>query len=272
MNANPTILRMLQNLPDGYGKDPHAISGITLDGTGYASIEGNTLWVSTPTSSTGISLGASTASNVASVMPSGVVATVLQNGASELLLMDGPSTLPATVQIATSPLWMLLATLARMKENRRRSLLSQVAQLNVRIATGEWADWWGAAVGVDRLAGEPDPLYVLRLVGMTLEPNVNNVAMEQLLDSLGYSSSVTDTTPGTFQVSAAFPANPPYGYLYTQAQITEIIDRIKAAGTQAVLDWLAAVTDAMTLSDSVSVTTDGLATADTSLAGECTSA
>lgn len=256
---NAVIERLLTYIPSGYDKQAHDVPALSLSGNGNITLNDLTLYVSSASTSA-IDLHAQTVSQVAAQLPPGVTGTVFQDGPAELLLWPNgygnPQTgmLPVTLTIATSPLWQLLATFARAFTERRRNLQNAVNQINVRAAVGMWLDWWGASLGIPRVAGEPDTLYVRRLVGMTLQPHVNNAAIEQLAASLGYALNITDSSPGRFQADINFPANPSGGFIYSQSQIASIINQVKAAGVIAIVNFLAALNDGMGLSDNVLVT------------------
>lgn len=253
---NSIIQRLLQYYPDAYDKEPHDVPAIALSGSGTFSLNDLTLYVTGTTSAT-IDLHAQKASQIVSLMPSGVTATLLQDGPTELLLYTGQGNIPDTLTIATSPLWQIFASISRVFTGRRRSFQNTFNQINMRASVGMWLDFWGESLGVPRLAGEPDQLYVTRVIGTTLEPNVNNVAIEQLFLNLGYNASVTDIGKKTFKVDLDFPTVIPNGFIYSQGQIAQIANQVKAAGTIAIINFLEAITDSMSLSDSVSATSPG---------------
>ncbi len=256
---NASIGRMLKYVPSGIPQAPDDVPALSISSGASLTLSDLTLYVSTGTEAATIDLHGQLVSQVAAQLPSGVTGTVLQDGPAELLLWpDGygepPSgSSPATLTIAGSPLWQMLAVFSRTLENRRRYLQSSVQQINVRAAVGMWLDWWGASFGVTRHASEPDPLYATRIVGTTLAPNVNNVAIEQLFAALGYGATITDTSPGNFTADFTFPANPPSGFYYSQSQLANILDTVKAAGVIALVNFLAALEDSFSISDSATV-------------------
>lgn len=270
---------MLQYIPAGIGVDPGDVPSLGISGTCSIVLDNLTLYCATPTQSVAIDLHGRLASQVAAALPSGVAGAVQQDGPAELLLWpdglgDPPSgNAPATFTLAQAPLWQLLAAFARALEGRRRDLHSAVAQINVRAAVGMWLDWWAASLGVERHTGEPDALFAARIVGTTLAPNINGVAIEQLFAALGYGASISDQSPGQFSASFTFPAHPPAGYIYSQAQLAAILNDAKAAGVVALVNFLASLADSMSLSDTVTASAPvGYAVSDKSLSDESTSA
>jgi hypothetical protein len=280
--VNAAIARMLAHIPVGAGHDPDAMPALLLEasGEGSAALSDLALYLSAAPAYSAAVLGvyATTANpqgvaidlhglsvqQVAGLVPPGITATVLRDGPAELLLWPGQTggvqagPLPVTLSLATAPLWQLLAVFARSLESRRRNLQSAIAQINIRSAVGMWLDWWAASLGITRHAGEPDSLFAARLVGTTLEPRVNNVAIEQLFAALGYTVTAADTGPGQAGVNVTYPTNPPAGFVYSQAQIAAIVGQVKAVGVQAVVNFLSAFSDAIGLGpDAATATTPG---------------
>lgn len=270
---NSVIQRLLSYYPDGYDKQPYDVPALTIQSRGASSftLSDLTLYINQAKSysatilgvysdnvnpiSAVIDLHGLTISEVAKEMPDGITATVLHDGPAELLLSQyNEGYLPTTLTIATSPLWQIFASISRVLTSRRRSAQNQINQINARVSVGTWLDFWGESLGTPRLAGEPDQLYVTRLVGTTLEPNVNNVAIEQLFLNLGYTGSVADVGNKTFKVNLDFLTVVPSGFIYTQSQLAQIANQVKAAGTVAIINFLEAISDSMALSDSVTAT------------------
>ena len=276
---NASIGRMLKYVPSGIPQAPDDVPALSISSGASLTLSDLTLYVSTGTEAATIDLHGQLVSQVSAQLPSGITGTVLQDGPAELLLWpDGygepPSgSSPATLMIAQAPIWQVLGVFSRTLESRRRYRRSSVQQINVRAAVGMWLDWWGASMGVPRHAGEPDSLYATRIVWTVLEPNVNNVAIEQLFAALGYGATITDTSPGNFTADFTFPSNPPSGFYYSQGQLADILDTVKAAGVVALVNFLAALEDSASLSDSIAATSPGgFAVSDVSLSDECTSA
>lgn len=253
---NARIARMLTHIPQGADVTPHDVPSLSLSGYGTVALTDLTLFVTNTTTNRGsaIDLHHTSVAAVVQQIPAGIPATVIQDGPAELLLLANPAVaLPATLTIATNPLWQVLAAISRALTTQARSQSGLAAQLNARGATGMALDEWAASLGVARHAGEPDDLFILRLVGQTLNPAVNNTAIANLLNALGYPSTVTDTSPGNFEVDIEFPTYLPQGFSYTQAQLAAIVGDAKALGMIAVVNFLNELTETASVTDSVTV-------------------
>ena len=192
-----------------------------------------------------------------SVLSTAVQPTVLQNGIAGLLSLPNGATsayLPTTLQIPSNPLYFIIGMMARMLESRRRSAQSQAAQVNLQAAIAAQLDWWGANLGLSRYQGEPDTLYAQRITAMRFRPVINGIALENLLETLGYTASITDAAYGSFDVNIAVPTSPPQGFIYSLTQLQDVISKTKAATVYALVEAQATLADSMTVTDSVSAT------------------
>ncbi len=198
-----------------------------------------TLYVTGASAAT-IDLHGQTVAQVATKMLTGITATMTKDGPAELLLWPlGYSTpqsdaLPAALTIATNPLWQVLAAISREKTTERRNVRQTMGYINLRAAVGMWLDWWAASLGISRYPSEPGSLFILRLIGITLQSNVNNAAMEQLAATLGYQGTISDYSRGEISVTySPLPSWPP-GFVYSTSQIFGILSQMKAAGIKIV--------------------------------------
>lgn len=249
--------RFMVNIPSGYDKDAHETPALQLTGSGNVAMDGDILYVASGNEAATIDLHGESVASVVSQLPSGITATKLTDGMAELLLLPYQSasgTLPLTMSLPTNNLWFIVGAMARSKESRRRSLINQVAQINAAAATGRLLDWWGATLGVERFAGEPDSLFAQRIMAMKFSPNVNNVALENLFQTLGYRTQVTDTGNGEFSVNVTLPSSPPSGFFYTTSQLQSAMNLAKAAGVIASVILQGILGDTITVSDSLSYT------------------
>ena len=247
------------HVPSGYDKQSHETPSLALNGTGNVAIQGDRLYISTSSENVTIDLHNQKVSSIISQLPSGVTGTVIQDGMAELLMLPyqyDNAALPVTLEIATNALWFIIGAMARNLESRKRSLLNQVSQINLTNSTSRILDWWGATLGVERLSEEPDILYAQRINSLKFEPNVNNIAIENILEKLGYTTTVTDTSYGTFNVTVNLPTSPPNGFYYTTSQISDTISVIKAAGVLANIILQGTLSDTIHISDSVSSVTN----------------
>ncbi len=259
---NTYIRRMLTHVPQGADISPNDAPSLGLAGIGTLALTDLTLYVTNTTTNSGtaIDLHNSSTAAVAQQIPSGITATVLQDGPAELLLAANPTlALPTTLTIATAPLWMMLGAFSRALTTLDRADAHLAAEVNVRGATGFALDEWAASLGIPRHAGEPDSLFILRLVGQTLHPAANNRAIEHLLQTLGYPSTVTDTTPYHFTADVQMPTNPPQGFIYSQAQVASVIGDMKAAGMIALVNFVNSLIDNISFTDSAAASTTAVA-------------
>lgn len=246
--------RLMVNIPSGYDKDAHEKPALQLTGTGNLAIDGDILYVSTSSATKTIDLHGESVSSLVSQFPSGITVTVLQDGMAELLMLpyqSQASALPATLSLPANALWFIIGAMARSKESRKRSLLSQVAQINVAQAMGRILDWWGATLDVERYAGEPDSLFAQRMVSLKFAPNVNNIAIENILSKLGYMAVVDDGEPGTFSVDVTLPTSVSSGFSYTLENIQDTLQIAKAGGILATVVLQGLLSDTVTATDAL---------------------
>lgn len=256
---NPFISRLLVHIPSGYSPDPQLIPSFTINGTGSLSLTGETLYLTVGSNSYTFDLYNLSVSQLVAEINAVTPTTLFQDGIVELIdLMNGQTNLPlpATVCLPSNELYFLLGMEARILEGRLRSANTQVAQINLQAAQTRIINWWGASTGIPRYQGEPDVLYAQRITGMRFRPTQNNYSIQRLLKTLGYSASVTDTTPGQFIVRIQLPNSPPQGWTYSLAQIADIVNQVKSATYQASISVNAPLSDAIEISDSITSSTN----------------
>ncbi len=191
------------------------------------------------------------------MLSTAVQPTVLQNGIAGLLSLPNGATsayLPATLQIPSNPFYFIIGMMARMLESRRRSAQAQAAQVNPQAAIAAQLDWQGANLGLPRYQGEPDSLYSQRITAMRFRPVQNGIALENLLATLGYTAAITDAAYGSFDVNITIPTAPPQGFIYSLAQLQDVISKTKAAAVYALVEAHATLADSIIVTDSVSAT------------------
>jgi hypothetical protein len=94
----------------------------------------------------------------------------------------------------TSVLWRIIRPIALCFDLWGDDLDLATQQLDVRLASGRWLDWWGILYGVPRTASETDDAYRLRITWEVMAPRCNNTAMEIILkEALGYDSVISDS-------------------------------------------------------------------------------
>lgn len=260
-SLNAILQQMLTAIPTGVGLDADAVPSLTITGTGVVVLNDLTLYVTNTANATTavLDLHNSLVSALIPQLPSGLTGTLAQDGMAELLtLATGSQALPVTLPIATNPLWQALAPISRALTTVSRAQAQTAGMLNPRAASGIWLDVWAATLGVTRHAGEPDALFLLRMAGQTLNPVVNNVAIANLLGTLGYPSTVTNTAPYTFTADITYPTTSPAGFVYTQAQLAAIIGDIQALGVTAVINFLNALSESAGATDALTIASSAL--------------
>ena len=251
---NARLQALLTGLPSGIGVNAQAVPSLALTGTGGVVLNDLTLYVTSTADNTSatIDLHNTTVAALVPQLPTGVTGTVAQDGMAELLICPTDhAPLPTTLTIATNPLWQWLGAISRALTTQSRSQAQVAGMLNPRAASGIWLDVWAATLGVTRHAGEPDSLFLIRMAGQTLEPVVNNTAIASLLGSLGYPTTVGDTAPWQFTANIAYPTYLPSGFAYTQTQLAAIVADVQALGVQAIVNFLQALSDGVTVADTV---------------------
>lgn len=271
---NTYVQSLLAHIPGGYSHDPLTVPSLSIGGEGSASIVGDMLYITSNNAAYTFDLhGLSVAQLAAQIAKSGITyfiggidgsmlstaitTKVLQGGMADMLtLPDGQSSsyLPTTLVLPSNPLYYYVGMTARMLESCKRSLEVQAAQINLQASTGRILDFWGASVGIPRYTGEPDSLYAQRMAAIKFSPNVNNVAIEQILASLGYKAVVLDSVYGAFTASVTIPISPPSGFGYTLTQLQEVLEMVKAAGIFASIFAQGNLADTTASTDSLAYT------------------
>jgi len=239
---NPFISRLVTNIPGGLPVPTDTFSALSLAGSGSVSLSGNTLYMTVGATSAAFDLYGLTVTQLADQINAqfGVVATSAATvGLAELLTLPNQvasSPLPVSLSLPSDPTDAVLGMMGRLLEGNKRFANAEAAQVNLQAALTRCADWWGASVGIPRFQGEPDAMYMQRLVAMRFGPTQNNFAIQKLFATLGYKAAVYDVSPGTFNVQAS-RAGSSTGYAYTTGQMLQILNRVKSAGYQATLDY-----------------------------------
>ncbi len=250
---NDTFTRLLANVP-GVDKSANAVNSLALNGVGTVSLQNNMLYITSGSASKTIDLNGITVSQMVSQLPNGITVTLYQDGMAELLMLPYQATnatLPVTLEIATSPTWLVTETLARLFDANRQSLAEQSAQLNLPAAMSRILDWWGASMNVPRMAAEPDPYYVNRIIGLKFRANVNNMAIDQFFETLGYTSQTVDTAPSQFSTTVQMPLSKPTSFVADSTYFTPAINSLKAAGVIGTIILQYALSDALSTSESI---------------------
>lgn len=180
--------------------------------------------------------------------------SVAYGSLSALALIDGTYTSTCTVPIFTSPLWAVLRTISQSLKQMRSDGTQALFQAIPNTAVGIWLDELGTLYGVTREPGEPDQLYAVRVFDFSLEIRLNNIAIEKILNDLGYPSTVVDTPPHAFKVNVTLPSVAPQGFVYSVAGLSDLVDKLRADGVQATIVLDGTLQDTVHISDSLSIT------------------
>jgi len=100
-----------------------------------------------------------------------------------------------TIDRFTSLNYALLSTFSLFLIENQKIAKAALAQTDLRVTTGQWADFWGHLLGVDRTSSDigNDILYKKRILREAIYPKSNNFALADLVTSItGRDSSVVD--------------------------------------------------------------------------------
>lgn len=108
---------------------------------------------------------------------------------SATCLIEGSTSLDnsATIwEIFTSSNYQVLNPFALELSKNQKLLKNAIAQINLRLSSGKWQDFWGHLLGIDRYTSEllDDLSYKTRIQNDLTFPKVNNIALEILLSSV----------------------------------------------------------------------------------------
>lgn len=248
--------RYISQLSPVFSRDPQAFNALSVTGSGYLSIDNDTLTLSTGSTQTTYALGNFTVSTLAQALTSaGLPTMVVQNGGlSASVLLDGGGGAPITLQGFSAPNYLLFKAAAYTLDQAQQTVQASAQQLNPRTASGMWLEFAGEALGVTRVEGEPDSLYAERMLGIRFGHNVNNIALQNFFSRMGYTTQVTDTDPGAFSVDVTLPTAPPQGFTYTTTQLQDALSLLKASGTIATILLQGLAQDAILISDAANAT------------------
>lgn len=248
---------ILNNLHPAINKDAQMISALTITGTNTVAIIQNDMLQLTGPSSVQYNLRSYTLGSLATAInaQSGFTATVTSSSAlSAAVLLDGTYTSGNSIPMFTSFLWQILKPVALAMIDALGAINSALLEEVMNTADGTWLDSFGELFGVYRQNGEPDQLYAIRVFDFSIAPRVNNMAIQKTLQDLGYTTTVVDAGPSSFNVNVTLPTSPPQGFVYSYAQLGNMVGLLQAAGTVANIVLSGSLADGVALADSVSAT------------------
>lgn len=172
----------------------------------------------------------------------GLAATVLIDGNGDQGQSNGDH-----LYSYTSVLWAFMEPIAVELKAAADEIDQMLLQMTPQTASGEWLDVLGSYYGVDRLAGETDDVYALRipLIG---RPAGNNVALEMAINTItnGLLATVTDSPVEAFTIPFSGFTGTSYGLFdvvysidlggsddinFYAARVTAIVEALRDAGT-----------------------------------------
>jgi hypothetical protein len=96
----------------------------------------------------------------------------------------------------TTVLHRLLRSIVLVWDRLADDLDVGVAQMDLRLAEGEWLDFWGATYGIGRPTLEEDARYRARIAWLSVRPRTNNVAIAAAIGAIyGVTATVDDGDP-----------------------------------------------------------------------------
>lgn len=246
--------RLLNNLHPSINKDPQASPAFIVTGSGTIVIDKDVLQLigasSAQFSLRSYTLGSLMAAinNVSGFSAQCLVPSSL--GAS--ILMSGTYNLPYTIPIFNSFLWQLLKPVALALVDALGAESQALFEMIQNTADGSWLDEFGELFGVVRESGEPDSLYSTRVFNLSVGSRVNNIAIQKTLRDVQYESDVVDSGSAAFTISIQIPTYSPQGFIYSTAQLRDVVDQIRPAGVDYTILSQGTLSDAATISESIS--------------------
>lgn len=244
--------RLLDNIHPALNKDPQMSTAINLIGSGTVIINNDTLQI----------LGASPAQFNLRGYTLGSLTTALNNvggmtaqcpitsNLSASILISGTYQLPCKIPIFNSMLWQILKPVALALVDALGAESQALLEMIQTTSDGAWLDSFGEIFGVVRESGEPDSLYSTRIFNLSVGVRVNNIAIQKALHDVQYDSDVSDSGSAVFTVSIQIPTNPPQGFVYSTAQLRDVIDQIRPSGVPYTILSQGTMSDSMTLTES----------------------
>jgi hypothetical protein len=250
------IERLLKNLHPAINPDPQAIPALTIHGNGTVIIdENNILQLIGNNTSAQFDLRTYTLGALANDINnvSGFSATCNQlPSLSAIVLLAGTYSTPVTINMFTSLLWQLLKPVALALLDALQAANQSILEWIMNTSDGSWLDAYAELFGIQRLTGEPDSLFAIRVFDLSVAPRVNNIAIQKTLQDIGYIATISDRSAGsyTFDIYLTLPTNPPKGFIYSMDQMSNIVNQIRPAGIQAVIN-IQNMNDGLTFSESI---------------------
>lgn len=250
---------MMAGLAPAFSQDMMPVAVLSVTTSGFVMVADNTLSVYGTTTQT-FALGNYTMNTlVAALNSAGITANLLSPimaDVSALSLLDAKGTVttsaPLTLMAGTSPNFLLFKPLSLVLEAAQNFGQAGLVILNIRMAKSIWLDYWGWILGVSRYQNEPDNLYAERIIGLTFGYNVNDIAIENFFEQMGYTTTVTTTGPGQFAVDVTLPTSQSGGFVYSLGQLQDALNTLKASGIVASVNLKGILSDTTTSAESIS--------------------
>lgn len=250
--------KLLNNIHPGINKDPQSSPALNITGSGTVIIDKDIMQISGGSSAQydlkGYTLG-SLMSAINSV--SGLSATCYApTNLSALVLIKGTYAMNTTISMFNSFLWQLMKPVAVELLKALGAEGQAILEMVMTTSEGAWLDSFGELFNVVRESGEPDSMYATRIFNLSVGVRVNNIAIQKVLSDVQYqNTAIQDSGSASFTVNTTIPTDTPQGFVYSTAQIRNIIDQIRPAGVSYQILSQGSVSDSATTSDSLSFIT-----------------
>lgn len=249
--------RLLDNIHPAINKNPQANPAISVSGSGTIIIQKDIIQLIGSTASAQFDLRGYTLGSLTSAINqvTGFSATCLAPSTlGALVLISGTYSTPTTLNLFTSLLWQLMKPVAIALISAFDAKNQVMQEIIMTSSNGSWLDSFGEIFGVLRETEEPDSLYTARIFSLSVGIRVNNIAIKKALHDVQYESDINDNGSASFSVRLTIPTNPPQGFVYSTAQIKDIIDQLRPAGVDYEILSQGTATDSMRLTETISWT------------------
>lgn len=246
-----SMYQLLANLGRLWNQDPNAVPTLTLtQGTGQygrVSIDQGVMYLHSgvyradmPVRQTITLQGMSLTDLVATLQSMGYVASLTSEVGSlvssqALNLIDVQNVdFDTTLSAFTSPLWKLFYPLNRLLNRTEGDMDLAIQQMTMPSSSGSWIDYWAGFINFVRNIGEADSDFLRRIYAYLFNPDVNNIALQELIKFRLSTDNVqvNDLSPLNFEVVT----DPKW--MGNSSDIDTILMQTKSAGVDYLYHYL----------------------------------